>query len=237
MEEEHDEPTPLDGFFNTSFPSIPTPGIFVNDWCPDAIRFIGTEDLNFWTDSINSLAERTHTIHQIFSSLAISFPLTHQSSAFQIVTETTDYVDKSIEWFLANDWLLKLIVLVLNVINGLLLANVYFISKNNIIHQPTRLYVAYILVPLFVVAAVSIVAVTVAAGVAVLINADFCSGADGPQGTIEEAILTLQEQHRLDGVTPNEALGLFYDSVDFYWTVSIHNSAFANLCHIKVNSY
>ncbi len=236
-EEEHDEPTALEGFFNTSFPSIPTPGIFVNEWCPDAIRFIGTEELNFWTDSINALAEKTHTIHQIFSSLAISFPLTHQSSAFQIVTETTTYVDESIEWFLANDWLLKLIVLVLNVINGFLLANVYFISKNNIIHEPTRLYVTYILVPLFVIAAISIVAVTVAAGVAVLVNADFCSGEYGPQGTIEESILTLQEQHGISGATPNEALGLFYDSVDFYWTVSILDSEGAKLDHIQNSTY
>ena len=235
VEGKDDASTPLDGFFNNSYPSIPTPGIFIDDWCPDAIRFIGSEELNYWTESINNLTERTHTIHQIFSALEITFPSMEsssplwsetglseeKSSAFQFVTDTTNYVDKSIEWFLANDWLLKLLILVLNVVNGLLLANVYFFSKNNIIHQPTRLYVAYILVPLFVFAAASIVAVTVATGVAVLINSDFCSGVDGPQGTIEEAILTIQEQKEWSGATPNEALSLVYDSVDYYWTVRI----------------
>lgn len=235
VEGKDDASTSLYGFFNTSFPSIPTSGIFIDDWCPDAIRFIGSEELNYWTESINNLTERTHTINQIFSALEITFPSMEsssplwseteppgqKSSAFQFVTDATNYVDKSIEWFLANDWLLKLLILVLNVVNGLLLANVYFFSKNNIIHQPTRLYVAYILVPLFVFAAASIVAVTVATGVAVLINSDFCFGVDGPQGTIEEAILTIQEQQELSGATPNEALSLVYDSVYYYWTVRI----------------
>ena len=227
----------LDGFFNTSSSPFPAGGIFIEDWCPDAIRFIGTEELNYWVDSVNNLTEKTKTIREIFGSLEGSFlpmesssnlllgdirPLEHSSSAFGFVTDTTSYVDESIEWFLANDWLLKLLVMVLNVINGLLLANVYFFSKNNVIHQPTRLYVAYILIPVFVIAAVSIVTVTVAAAIAVLVNSDFCSGGSGvggPQGTIEEVILTLQEQQQLDGVPPNEALGLVYDAVDYYWTV------------------
>ena len=117
-----------------------------------------------------------------------------------------------------------MLILVLNVVNGLLLANVYFLSKNNIIHQPTRLYVAYILIPIFVVSAALLVAVTVAAGLAVLINSDFCSGGSevaGPQGTIEEAISTIQMQQQLNGEAPNEALGLVYDAIDYYWKVRI----------------
>jgi hypothetical protein len=240
VEEKNQNSTSLDGFFNTSSsdttptPSIPTRGIFIEDWCPDAVRFIGTEELNHWTDSINSLTSKTQTIHQIFNSLEGSFPsmeswsnalpTTDASSAFRFVTDATNYVHETTEWFFANDWLLKLLVLVLNVINGLLLANVYFVSKNNIIHQPTRMYVAYVLVPVFVIAAVSIVVVTVASGLAILINSDFCSGGSeigGPQGTIEDAIRTLQQQQQNNGEIPNEALNLAYDAVDYYWTVRI----------------
>lgn len=235
LEENNQASTSLDGFFNTSSSDTTPTGIFIEDWCPDAVRFIGTEELNYWTDSINSLTSKTQTIHQIFNSLEGSFPsmeswsdampTTDASSAFQSVTDATNYVDETTEWFFANDWLLKLLVLVLNVINGLLLANVYIVSKNNIIHQPTRMYVAYVLFPVFVIAAVSIVVVTVASGLGLLINSDFCSGGSGdgggPQGTVEDIIRTLQLQQQMNGEIPNEALNLAYDAVDYYWTVRI----------------
>lgn len=240
--------TAVDGFFNHNTSSSTTPsvllksGIFIDDWCPDGMKFLGIDELNYWADSINNLTEKTQGIRNIFSALETSFPSESfwsdsddndrdpslstppatSSSAFKFVTDTTAYVDESIEWFLANDWLLKLLILVLNVINGLLLANVYFISKNNVIHQPTRCYVALVLIPAFVIAAVFVVAVTVATGVGVLINSDFCSGGSdvgGPQGTIEDAILTLQQEQRSQGQVPNEALNLVYDAVDYYWTV------------------
>mmetsp|Transcript_18998 Transcript_18998/g.41282 ORF Transcript_18998/g.41282 Transcript_18998/m.41282 type:complete len:1064 (+) Transcript_18998:138-3329(+) len=150
------------------------------------------------------------------------------SSAFRLVTEATNNINEMIEWFFANDWLLKFLVLVLNVINGLLLANVYFLSKNNIVHAPTRLYVAYVLLPLFVFAAISIVVVAVATGVAVLINSDFCSGgttgSGSPQGTLEDFIMTLQQQNLHNAAAgtkdsvPNGALDIAYDAVDYFWT-------------------
>jgi hypothetical protein len=234
------EGTLTDGYSNSTssiFPQATSTseyGIFLEDWCPDAVRFIGTEELNYWTDSINTLTAKTQAIHQIFSSLEGALPSVESSlgdsatvqasSTFRFVTETTNYVDETIEWFFANDWLLKLLVMVLNVLNGLLLANVYFLSKNNVIHKPTRLYFTYLLVPAFVGAAFCVVAINVASGLAVLVNSDFCSGGSGtgsPQGTFQDVILTLQQQQQNNGEVPNEALNLLYDAVDYYWTVSI----------------
>ena len=91
---------------------------------------------------------------------------------------------------------------------------------------------AYVLIPAFLLTALFIVAVTVATGVAALINSDFCSGvsgSEGPRGTIEDAILTLQEEHRANGQVPSEALNLVYDAVDYYWTVRTSHTA-RNIC-------
>ena len=238
------EDSPTNNLQGTSM--MPRRGIFIEDWCPDAIRFIGAEELKYWTDSINNLTEKTRNIDLIFNSLEDAFPdmeasssssssnsviddvspTMHASSAFRFVTDTTSYVDDTIEWFFANDWILKLLIMILNVLNGLLLANVYFLSKNNVIHQPTRMYLTYVLVPLFAITAISIVVVTVAAGVAILVNSDFCSGGSGdvtgPQGTIEDAIFTLQQQRVENGAVENHALNLVYDAVDYYWTVRMH---------------
>ena len=156
---------------------------------------------------VTSSSTNTTTHHETSSS----------TSVFQFVTETTHYIDDTIEWFFNNDWLLKLLLLVLNVVNALLLANVYILSKNNIIHTPTRMYVSYILIPIFVLATLSVLLICTLSGIAVLINVDFCSGgsnnndmrssydgnADGgsygsPQGTIEDVILTLQQKQQHD---------------------------------------
>ena len=225
----------VEEFLDSSSSSSAPGGIFTEEWCPDAIRLMQPTEYNYWVESMDYLTEKTQRVYQIFDALEGSFlpvenPYSSPSelapsetaSTFEFVTDATTYVDELIDWYLANDWLLKMLVLVLNVVNGLLLANVYFVSKNNIIHQPTRLYVAYILLPIFVVAATLMVAVTVASGFAILINSDFCSGGSegsGPQGTIEEAISTLQAQKELNGEPPNEALGLVYDAIDYYWKV------------------
>ncbi|VEU40996.1 unnamed protein product [Pseudo-nitzschia multistriata] len=234
---------------SSALPVVDTPqlkgGGLIEEWCPDAPRYIGEEEMAFWASSIDSLSQNTETIDRIFNSLETSFPYTeenketpsssrsdngdnpekqtHGSSAFRWVIEATNAVNEAIEWFFANDWLLKLLVVVLNVVNGLLLANVYFVSKNNIIHAPTRCYVAYFLVPLFAVAAVLVLVVAVATSVAVLVSADFCSGgtsgSGSPQGTMEDFVSTLQ--HRLNQNIeggPNDPLDLLYDSVDYFWT-------------------
>ena len=127
--------------------------------------------------------------------------------------------------------LLKMLILVLNVINGLLLLCVFLVSKNDIVHRPTHAYVGYVLIPLFVLATVGVLAVTIATGVAVLVNVDFCSGGDqpgSPQGTIEDVLWALQHQ----GQVNDNRLELVHDAVDYFWTVSFTSmfSDFPYLC-------
>jgi hypothetical protein len=140
-------------------------------------------------------------------------------SAFTMTTEATQYVDESIKWAYDHDWLLKLFLMALNVVNFLLLAACYILSKNNIIHPPSRYYLAFFLVPIFSVLTGVTVFMTATFGVGALLNSDFCAGGPAPgspSGAIEDALLL----HQFGTLDRSEGSGLVYESFKYYAGVS-----------------
>ena len=126
--------------------------------------------------------------------------------------------------------------MLLNVVNILLVMVVYICSKNNIIHDPTRAFTTYLLLPAFILLTLGLLVLTGVAGIAALFNADFCQGGPGgedydstnnnisnnksPQGTLRDAILsfeygTLDTDRQLEG-----SMALVYDSFAYYSNVS-----------------
>ena len=164
-------------------------------------------------------------------------------------------MDTIIDWCYSNDWILKLVLVVLNIVNALLLANVYLVSKNNLIHFPTRYYISYLLVPMFLIGTICLLLISILSGIALLMNVDFCSGGNSidddtmtlmntnnfyhygsPKGTIQDVIMTLQNQQQqlrnndgrpndgnddddTNNYNNNDGLDLVYDAVDYFWTV------------------
>jgi hypothetical protein len=186
-------------------------GIFVDTWCPGAMTY--SNELDFLIDAMETLEQNTNAILQVlFDPLILqqqqqqqpassSTILTDATSYFQIVTDTTTYMESTLVWFLDHDWLLKFLIMTLNVVNLFLLLNVYLLSKNNIIHTPTRRYVAYILVPAFCILTFLTTVVTMLLGIAAQVNADFCAGGPRPgsiQGTLQDAILSILQYGNVD---------------------------------------
>lgn len=216
-----------------------TDSIFATEWCPNAEDYMG--DLLFLADSFQMVQDNANAfittidgyLGGVGGNVSVSSSI---DDALITVTETTGYIDSTMDWFLAHDWILKLILLLLNVVNILLLLSVYCLSKNNIIHDPTRAYQSWILVPLFTVLAVFLVIFTLTTGIIALINADFCSGGSdpgSPQGTVEDAILSVAQYGNLDrtaisnylnGTTEDaipETVGMVYEALIYYSSVRI----------------
>jgi hypothetical protein len=251
-------------------------GILIEEWCPNAYEYIDAEELIVWTDSINSLSASLLPLVAKMDSNSITPPIptpiitttttgttgtniNDYSSFLLLITETTNYIDTIIDWCYSNDWILKLVLVVLNIVNALLLANVYLVSKNNIIHSPTRYYISYLLVPMFLIGTICLLLISILSGIALLINVDFCSGGNNidddtmtlmntnnfyhygsPKGTIQDVIMTLQNQQQeqqqqlrnndgrpndgnddddTNNDNDNDGLDLVYDAVDYFWTV------------------
>jgi hypothetical protein len=113
---------------------------------------------------------------------------------------------------------------------------VFLLSKNNVIHPPTRFYVAWVMMPLFVLLLLAIFIVTMLLGISSISNADFCSGGiDGTmQGTLEDALLAyfnggdLRTRINTTGMsisTMEQArhtppVSMAYAAIDYYASVS-----------------
>jgi hypothetical protein len=205
--------------------------IFVDQWCPEASAH--KEQLQFLIDAMETVQDNTQTMAQVFdqflapNSTTTTNPL--DDSYFRIITDTTSYIDETLQSFLRNDWWLKLVIMVLNVVNFLLLMNVYCLSKHNIIHPPTRMYVAYVLVPLFVVLVLAVWIITCVLGISAIVNADFCAGGPAPgspQGTVEDALLSVANYGLLDRTIFNTTessstaithpLSVVYSAIEYY---------------------
>jgi hypothetical protein len=186
-------------------------------WCPNLDDTSNTS--NYWRleqfDQILTSVQ-SHT-EEMVSFLDLHMPA--DDSAFNMATDTTHYVDKLIDWAYAHDWLLKLFLMALNVVNVLLLAACNFMSKNDIIHPPSRYYLAFFLVPLFSVLTGATVFMTATFGVGTLLNSDFCAGGPAPgspSGAIEDAILL----HQFGTMDRNQGSGVIYESFKYYAGVS-----------------
>ena len=186
-------------------------------WCPNA-NATGDDQLAFLHGAMLDLEEQTDEILAIFTD---DLPL--DSKAFLRITESTDSVDASLQWFFDHDWIWKMYIMILNVLNIFLLLCVYIFSKNNIIHPPTRFYLTFFVVPLFSVATGLLLMVTAGSGVATLMNADFCTGGSGqgsPQGTIRDAILSFYHGSIVPKKSSTGNMALVYDSFNYYAEVS-----------------
>lgn len=107
------------------------------------------------------------------------------------VDQLTAYIDDAADWVFRHDWLCKLFVVVVNVVNLALLCGL-LLSRKNIIFYPFKALLSFLLVPVFaIMTGISLLAACSTAMAAVL-NADFCSGGEypgSPEGTVEDIIL------------------------------------------------
>lgn len=189
---------------------------FFTSWCPNAQ---GDERLAFLQEAMTLLEDNTETLVSLFDDY-----VPENVDGFIALTHATEAVDDSIEWFFNHDWIWKMYIMALNVLNVFLLLCVYIFTKHNLIHPPTRFYLAFFVVPLFTIATILLLMVTASSGIATLMNADFCAGGEGsgsPQGTIRDAIFSFQ--HGSVNPAPNQnltgTLGLVYESFDYYANV------------------
>ena len=193
--------------------------LIFQDWCPNTATSgeSSSFSLKFLQDGINSIQSNAHYLVDVLdpSSGGTSW----NKNAFIVTTQVTKYLDESITWFFDHDWLLKLFLMIINVLNILMLLSCYFLSKNNIIHAPSRMYLSVVVLPLFIIFTIMLLFITSTSGVATLMNADFCAGGPGPsgspQGTIEDAILSYQ-YGRMERQQVTGNLGLIYDSFLYF---------------------
>ena len=115
--------------------------IFAN-WCPNARS--SPEKLEYLQDAMSYVETNTKDMVDLLNS-----NLPENENGFAVITQVTQYLDESISWFFDHDWILKLILMILNVLNFFMIGVCYFLSKNDVIHPPSRMYTTWILVPLF----------------------------------------------------------------------------------------
>jgi hypothetical protein len=111
-------------------------------------------------------------------------------TGFNSIVSANRAVDDAANFINANDWILKMFALFLNMIVAFFFAG-NCLSRSNCIHHPFRAMLTYILVPIFCLMLVVLTFGTFACGVAAVTNADFCAGGDfpgSPEGTIHEVI-------------------------------------------------
>jgi hypothetical protein len=184
-----------------------------DEWCPHQKN----SSLAFLQDSFRQV--------QTFSLLLLnddySRYVPNDTTGFQTIQAVAQHVEASLDWFMDHDWTFKLLLMLLNVINFLLLLICFIFSKNNIIHPPTRAFTTWLLLPTFLVLTLIFMAITAVAGLAALFNADFCSGGEdgSPQGTFHDAILSMEHgsldySREIDG-----AMEVVYDSFVYYSNV------------------
>lgn len=185
-------------------------------WCPNAKD---DQRLAFFQKAITTLEYNTKSLVTLFDEY-----VPKSTNGFMAVTQATQSVDESIKWFFDNDWIWKMYIMIVNVLNIFMVLCCYIFSKHNIIHPPTRFYLTFWIVPLFSIATGLLIMVTASSGVATLLNADFCAGGEGlgsPQGTIRDAILSFQHGTLDSKKNLTGNLGLVYESFNYYAEVSL----------------
>jgi hypothetical protein len=208
---------------------------FVETWCPGAAN--ATTELDAFFNAMDTIQGHAQGMLELIEQFGASSSTQQSiSSSFRVVTQTTQTVDSTLEWVLQNDWILKMLIMALNVVSFGLFLNVFLLSKNNVIHPPTRFYVAWVMMPLFVLLLLAIFIVTMLLGISSISNADFCSGGiDGTmQGTLEDALLAyfnggdLRTRINTTGMsisTMEQArhtppVSMAYAAIDYYASVS-----------------
>lgn len=196
-----------------------------DQWCPQTSEIPKNQtmkDLRFLKTAFDSLQSSLQQVER--KAVAVLPTDMHAFASLQTLSQQTT---QTIEWTMQNDWKLKMFLLVLNVITLFLLGIVYFVSRNNIIHPPTRAYTQWFLLPVFTALTVALLVITAVIGIAALVNADFCTGggdamAQSPQGTFKDAIRSFQHGSFEEEGELNSHLQLAYDSFSYYSNVRLY---------------
>eukprot|EP00562_Extubocellulus_spinifer_P000669 CAMPEP_0178474902 /NCGR_PEP_ID=MMETSP0696-20121128/2838_1 /TAXON_ID=265572 /ORGANISM="Extubocellulus spinifer, Strain CCMP396" /LENGTH=605 /DNA_ID=CAMNT_0020102163 /DNA_START=191 /DNA_END=2008 /DNA_ORIENTATION=+ len=98
--------------------------------------------------------------------------------------------EQGLEWISDNDWSAKLYVLVLCVISTFFLFGLVLL-KCNMANDGVQCFMAYILLPVFIMVILGGIVFAGAASSLTIVNADFCSGGDYPgssEGTMQSVL-------------------------------------------------
>lgn len=194
----------------------------VYPWCPnvnDNANLTITHVDDHSVAQFNAiLAEAVNQLDFIAVFLQEKVPM--DSVGLIAATNATEHVEMAIEWTKSHDWLLKFLLMMVNVLSMLMILASYLVYQiSPIIHIPSRFYLAWIIVPFWAALCVLIVIVTAVLGIATLVNADFCAGGPAPgspQGALEDAILS----NRLGTLDRAQGQGLLvYETFMYYSNV------------------
>lgn len=200
------------------------------EWCPryEESEMQSSSSLVFLQTSFDSVQDTTLYLLGEYNKYVPS-----GTSGFGKIHEFAEQLDSSIDWFLNNDWKFKLFIMLLNVVSILLVMVVYIFSKNNIIHDPTRAFTTYFLLPALWVLTLCLMLLTGISGIAAVFNADFCQGGNdkSPQGTLKDAILSFEYGILDSNIELQGTMRLVYESFAYYSSV---RTTFLNLaCHAQ----
>ena len=207
-------------------------------WCPNSMQNQTDSRFHFLKEAINQVESNADEIAKAFE-----FYIPKNSHrGFEVITKMTNQVDESISWFFSHDWIWKLLLMIINVLTVIMLLACYFITKQDIIHDPSRYYLSWFILPLFIIFTGVFLITALSAGVATMVNADFCSGGGddynpssdasylnigmeggSPLGTIEDAILSFQFGSLERQPLPDGRLQLVYDSFIYFSNVRVYN--------------
>lgn len=105
------------------------------------------------------------------------------------ITNSAAAIESVLDWMNLNDWIIRLFLVVLNVVNVFFLLGV-FLTKNAIDYVALQAMTQYFFLPLFSLVTIFAVALTSVVAVLGVMNADFCSGGAGsPAGFIQDVIV------------------------------------------------
>jgi len=122
-------------------------------FCPNHSTSQWANDFDFTGTEVTVTAGLMET-----DTLVTNF-LTTATHVLSEVTEVTQNVKNTVDWWQEKDWIVKLILVGLNVINGFFLLAV-FLTKNNVDYPTLQAMISYLLLPLFCLVAIAAIAIT-----------------------------------------------------------------------------
>jgi hypothetical protein len=128
------------------------------------------------------------------------------------VTELTSSTEETTDWLDRHDWIVRLFLVVLNIVNSFFLFAV-FLTKNEVDYVALQAMTSWLLLPLFCLVVAGFAGATCAVAIVAMTNADFCAGGEGtgsPMGTLQDIVKGMGYSHE----------SRVYKSLDYYANVS-----------------
>lgn len=107
------------------------------------------------------------------------------------VTELTERTENTANWLDKHDWIIRLFLVALNIVNCFFLFSV-FLTKNEVDYVALQAMASFVLLPMFVVITLGFAISACAVAIGAMANADFCAGGPGPGsplGTFREGLV------------------------------------------------